>query len=216
MDVAFAQGLDTPPELPSREDESMYMYSLQSPKKGSALVIKWRVVATETTEAKASGSETNGTKSLNASNDSDHAKGTGRGATVVMRASQEAAQVVCSGPAKRLAVSTTGLFVACGCSDGSVVVLSAPTMRKYSRHVCHDLPVTGLAFSPDCVAVMHDVPAVLLSVSADCRVAAIPLGGVSPWVQTASNVLIALIAIALMLLSIALLSGYALPTLRIL
>jgi len=54
------------------------------------------------------------------------------------------------------------------------------------------------------------------SLSADCRVAAIPLGGVSPWVQTVSDVLIALIAIALMFLSIALLSGYALPTLRIL
>jgi hypothetical protein len=193
MDVAFGRGPDTPKELPDEKDLTFYMYSLQCPKKGPAQLIKWHVVADSGPGDKASKD---------------------KGGGVVLRAAQEAMQTVCNAPAKRLAVSATGLFVACGCSDGAAVVVNALSMRKYGRYLCHDLPVTGLAFAPDSVAAAQDVPAVLTSVSADCRIASIPLGGVSPWMQQAARTLFFVIVLVLMLVTAALLSGFALPPLK--
>jgi len=200
MDVAFALGLDAPPDLPDKADHAFYMYSLQCGKKGPAQLIKWRLVATSTA-GKAAPGDAKGAVTVPV--------------VVVVHAAQEAAQTVCNAPAKRLAVSATGLFVACGCSDGAAVVVNALTMRRYGRYLCHDLPVTGLAFAPDSVAAVQDVPALLTTVSADCRIAAIPLGGVSLFMQTATRVLLLFIVLILMLVTLALLSGFALPPLKI-
>jgi len=195
MDVAFAQGLDAPPDLPDAADCAFYMYSLQCAKKGPAQLIKWRLVASSAASKAARGPAA---------------------VAVVVHAAQEGVQTVCNAPAKRLAVSATGLFVACGCSDGAAVVISALTMRKYGRYLCHDLPVTGLAFAPDSVAALQDVPALLTTVSADCRIAAIPLGGVSPFMQSTTRFLLLFVVLILVLVTLALLSGFALSPLKIL
>jgi len=70
-------------------------------------------------------------------------------------------------PATKLAISESGDYIAVGASDGSVSIFSGANLRKISSKVLHDLPITGLKFSP--------VANIIASCSADnkCSIARI-------------------------------------------
>lgn len=75
--------------------------------------------------------------------------------------------VACKVPATKLTISESGDYIAVGAADGSVSIFSGINLRKISSKVLHDLPITGLKFSP--------VTNIIASCSADnkCSVAKI-------------------------------------------
>ena len=195
VDAAFAQGVDSPPPLDKAQGSmSFFVYTLYSALEGAAKLSKWRVSASFPTADKGEGNKCG---------------------SVIMAAAAETTMDISTVPAKRMAVSPTGLFLACGDSDGCVQVVNALTMRKYGKYQCHNFPVTGLAFAPESVAEMMDVPAVLNSASADTRVSIIPLGGPSKGMETFGTIIMTLIVLLLSLLTIALLAGFFLPPINI-
>lgn len=67
-----------------------------------------------------------------------------------------------------------------GASDGSVTVLKADDLNVVRVFPVHDLPVTGLAFAPEDVAMEVGSTADMVTCcSADYTAAAIPIGGYS-------------------------------------
>jgi hypothetical protein len=214
--AAFSCGIDQPPQntdADSSDIDRYYLYTVQCRKAGPTHLLKWRVVCETKTETKGRKAPPTGAAPLGSS---DHrVSATTTEIVTTVKGSVETAVHVCAAPAIRLAVSGSGLFIAVGASDGACYVYSAPSMRKYGRYLCHDLPVTGLVFAPESVAIQHAVPEVLSSCSADNRLAIIPLGGASPWLEKISMVIMTLIVLLLALVTLAVLSGLAVPGISI-
>lgn len=77
---------------------------------------------------------------------------------------------VASVPCTRLRISADGQYLAVGCSDGSVTIVSAGSLSAIQKYAHHDLPVTGLTFAPQRVLLSERgerTQALLASCSAD-------------------------------------------------
>ena len=162
----------------------MILYSIQSATRGPAHLVRWSVMPKQSTEG----------------NGSENKDG------FALRVVPTKALYISKTPATRLAISHDGLFVAVGCSDGTVHVLRTHTsLAKYSYFTCHDLPVTGLAFAPTKLATKAGAVALVSSGSADNRFAVMPIGTYSTWFTVLSRVLFFFIIVFLCLCAAAIL-----------
>jgi WD40 repeat protein len=75
-------------------------------------------------------------------------------------------------------MSSNGLYLAIGSSDGSVTIVTSDTLTKLQSFQQHDLPVTGLSFAPSSVQTSPKVLAVLASCSADNKLVIMAVKGV--------------------------------------
>jgi hypothetical protein len=157
-------------------DGALSLYSIQSGTRGPAHLIRWKV-------------------EQNAKDGGDSSP-----QSFDLKVIPAQAVYVTKTPATRLTISSDGLFIAVGCSDGTVHIYRvATTLSKYSHFMCHDLPVTGLAFAPSTVAAKAGAVAMITSGSADNRFAVMPIGGYSVWFTNVTRVLFFLIIVFLCL-----------------
>jgi WD40 repeat protein len=156
-------------------NESNVLYTMQSPKRGATFVIMWEIIQAVASADPASDRNERITE-----------------LSVRMRRKRQVASVPCT----RLRISADGQYLAVGCSDGSVTILSAGSLSAIQKFAHHDLPVTGLTFAPQRVLLSERgerTQALLASCSADNKL-------VIMRVQKGSLVVSILIAVVVLLI----------------
>jgi WD40 repeat protein len=125
--------------------EGNFIFSIQSAKRGPSHVIKWLI-----------------------DNDNENKDSTFKVIPLGVIAGGKV-------PLTKLRISSSGLYVATGGSDGLITIYDVLKAKKMIAFPNHDLPVTGMSFAPTSIISAFKCNDVLVSCSADNRLATVRL-----------------------------------------